>query len=220
MRFHPYFAVVSLCLSIPLGASRGAGAVAFAQAAIGRPGPNVPSASADAGVSVHSATPGAIALARANAAFAARDWAAALTAFQDAKQHQEQRVEATIGVGSTLAQQSNAEGALGSYREAVSLTAGANSPPMSRVRALQMVATQLEAMARWADALSAWNEFVVFAEAHPTVANATIGRTRVQAIQARDERERSDAQVRQRIEERRRRNATPGSGGTPGTPTP
>lgn len=176
-----------------------------------------PPATADAGVTgTRTAPPGMAALARANAAFAARDWAAALNAFREAQQHQEQRVEATLGVGSTLAQQQNADGALASYREAVDLTAGASAVPLSRVRALQALASHLEAMARWADALAAWNEFVTYAEAHPTVANAGIGRARVQAIQARDERERADSQVRARIEERRRRNAqSPQGGATP-----
>jgi tetratricopeptide (TPR) repeat protein len=206
MRSHRHFAVVSFAATVLTALPGTVLAQATARAA----------QSADAGVAnAHSATPGMAALARGNAAFAARDWAAALTAFREAQGHQEQRVEATLGVGSTLAQQSNADGALASYREAMSLTAGADAPPMARVRALQMVATQLEALARWADALAAWNEFVTYAAAHPTVANAEIGRARVQAIQARDERERSDAQVRQRIEERRRRNATPGQNPAP-----
>lgn len=153
------------------------------------------------------APPGVQALARANTAYVARDWAAAMTAFREAQNHTEQRVQALLGVGHCMAQQGNADGALAAFREAAGASAGQNVPPADRVRALQAVAIQLEAMARWTEALTAWQEWVVFADAHPTVANPAIGRARVQAIQARDERERTESQVRARIEERRRRNA-------------
>jgi tetratricopeptide (TPR) repeat protein len=161
------------------------------------------------------APPGVQALARGNAAYVARDWAAATTAFREAQQHAEQRVQALLGVAHCLAQQGNAEGALAAFREAATASNGANVSPSDRARALQAVATQLEAMTRWSDALAAWQEWVTYADAHPTVCNPAVGRARVQAIQARDERERAESQVRTRIEERRRRNAQnpqPGQG--------
>lgn len=153
------------------------------------------------------APPGMQALARGNAAYVARDWAAAMTAFREAQGHAEQRVQAMLGVAHCMAQQGNADGALAAFREAAAASAQQNVVASDRVRALQSVAIQLEAMGRWSDALAAWQEWVTFAEAHATVANPAIGRARVQAIQARDERERAESQVRARIEERRRRNA-------------
>lgn len=157
----------------------------------------------------HTATPGRQALSRANAAYVARDWAAALGAFREAQQHSAERVEATLGVGFVMAQQNNAEGALTAFREAVSLTAGQDALALDRVRALQSVSMQYEAIGRWSDALAGWQAFVTYAQAHPTVANPAIGQARVLAVQAREQRERLDGQVRTRIEERRARNATP-----------
>lgn len=153
------------------------------------------------------AAPGVQALARGNAAYVARDWAAALTAFREAQQHAEQRVQAMLGAAHCLAQQGNADGALAGFREAAGASAGQSVLPGDRLRALQAVAIQLEAMTRWSEALTAWQEWVTFADAHPTVANPAVGRARVQAIQARDERERTESQVRARTEERRRHNA-------------
>lgn len=179
--------------------------LAFAPSAIAQ-------ARADAGTptsGTHIAPPGVQALARANAAYVARDWAAAMTAFREAQQYAEQRVQALLGVGHCMAQQGNADGALAAFREAVRASAGPQVLPSDRVRALQAVAIQLEAMTRWSEALAAWQEWVAFAEAHPTVANPAVGRARIQAIRARNEREQFDAQVRARIEERRRRNAQP-----------
>jgi hypothetical protein len=147
-------------------------------------------------------------------AYASRDWAAALSAFREAQQHAEQRVQALLGAAHCLAQQGNADGALAGFREAATASTQPQAQPADRARALQSVATQLEAMSRWQEALAAWQEWVTYADAHPTVANPAIGRQRVTAIQARDERERTESQVRTRIEERRRRNAqNPQQGG-------
>jgi hypothetical protein len=181
------------------------------------PAPASAQARADAGApsGTRMAPPGQQALMRANTAYAARDWVAALTAFREAQGHAEQRVQATLGVGHCLAQQGNAEGALTAFREAGTASAQASAAPIDRVRALQAIATQLEAMGRWADALTAWTEWVTYADAHPTVSNPAIGRARVQAIQARDERDRTESQVRARTEERRRRNAQAPQGGQP-----
>lgn len=144
---------------------------------------------------------------RGHAAYVARDWAAAIAAYREAQQHAEQRVQALLGVAHCLAQQGNADGALAGFREAAQASTQSSALPSDRARALQAVATQLEAMGRWSEALSAWQEWISFADAHPTVVNPAIGRARLSAIQARDERERADSQVRARIEERRRRNA-------------
>jgi hypothetical protein len=199
--------------ALVLGALSSVPSLATAQA---RPSSN-PDAGAPSGT--RTATPGQQALMRGNTAYASRDWAAALTAFREAQGHAEQRVQATLGVGHCLAQQGNAEGALGAFREAATASAQPSAQPVDRVRALQAVATQLEAMGRWADALGVWQEWVTYAEAHPTVSNPAIGRARVQAIQARDERERVESQVRARIEERRRRNAqNPAQGGAAPNP--
>ncbi|MBL8678319.1 MAG: hypothetical protein JNK05_04095 [Myxococcales bacterium] len=203
---------VRFVLAFALGAaSVSSASVSFAQAR----------AAADAGVAARAgtrtATPGQQALMRGNTAYASRDWAAALTAFREAQQHAEQRVQALLGVAHCLAQQGNADGALAGFREAATASSQAQAQPADRARALQAVATQLEAMARWPEALTAWQEWVTYADAHPTVTNPAIGRARVAAIQARDERERTESQVRARIEERRRRNAqNPQQGGAAG----
>jgi hypothetical protein len=59
-------------------------------------------------------------------------------------------------------------------------------------------------------ARAAWEEYVRFAEASPTIADAQLGRARIQAIDIVNEQEQAYVNVRQRIadrEEERRRGA-------------
>ncbi len=181
-------------------ASVSAPTAARAQAATARGDAGAPSGT-------RMATPGQQALARAGTAYAARDWAAALTAFRAAQGHAEQRVQGTLGVAHCLAQQGSGDGALAAFREAVTESTQPSVTPADRARALQALATQLEAMGRWDEAVSGWEAWVAFIEAHSSEGSVEIGRTRIQVIRSRADRERVEAQVRARIEERRRHNA-------------
>lgn len=150
------------------------------------------------------------ALARAQAAYVARDYEAALAAFREASRPADatptERCEAALGVGYTLFQRGDRDGALGAFREALQISI-ANNDPLNRSRALQAIASLHEAAGRWNEAATAWQDYIGFAEANPSVASAANGRARLQAIRQREEVERQAATVRARIEERQRQNA-------------
>jgi tetratricopeptide (TPR) repeat protein len=187
---------VSLALALVLAAS-----TAHAQTA------PPATASADAGAPTpRSASPGRQAIVRGEAAYIARNWDAALAAFREAAQQPGERTEALLDVGYTLAQRGDREGAIGSFREAIQAAIATNDAA-NRVRALQAIANTLEAAGRWSDAVVAWQDYVNFAEANPSISNAAYARARIEAIRRRDELEQRSAQVRARIEERRRQNA-------------
>lgn len=153
-----------------------------------------------------SASPARQAIARGQAAYVARNFDEAMSAFQEALTSEAERPEATLDVGYTQQARGDHDAALSSYREAERLAAAANDH-WTRARAMQAIANLLEARGRWDEASTAWQEFATFADRHTEVANAAFARARVEAIRQRAALNDRYAVVRQRIEERRRANA-------------
>jgi tetratricopeptide (TPR) repeat protein len=140
-------------------------------------------------------------------AYVGHDYEGALSAFRQAAAASEaDRAEATLYIGFTLSARNDVDGALNAFRDAARMSASGNDH-LNHVRALQAIGNRLEASGRWADAQTAWEEFVAFASAHPDVGNAANGRARINAIHQRSELDHQYEVVRQRIEERRRLNA-------------
>jgi Flp pilus assembly protein TadD len=152
-----------------------------------------------------TASAGRQALVRAQAAYVARNFDEALTAFREAATHAPERAEALLGVGYTLSQRGDREGAVSAFREALQLSIAAQEV-LPRVRALQAIANTFEGAGRWDEALTAWQEYVDFAERHPSYGTAAYGRSRIETIRDRQDLEHRYAPVRARIEERRSSN--------------
>lgn len=132
----------------------------------------------------------------------------AMTTFREAVEMDESRPEGPYYVGAILRMRGELENALASFQQAATL---AERAPRWRARALHAIASTLERIeGRIEDARTAWLEFTRFADAHPTVADASVGRARIQAIDIMNEQELAYVEVRQRIaerEEERRREA-------------
>lgn len=146
---------------------------------------------------------------RGNTAYVARDYAAAMTAFREAQTDREARLDALLGVAYATAARGDIDGAVDALRAATAQAISANDDA-NRARALQGVAILLEGAGRWSDAESAWRDAQTFADSHtPAFAGlAAVARDRQLKIQQRADRERTEATVRQRIEERQRHNAS------------
>lgn len=162
-------------------------------------------ASADGGAH-HGPSAGRRAVVRAQTALTSRDFSAAQTAYREASNENDTAVEGLLGLGYTAQLQGDRDAALAAYRQAADRASTAGHD-LHRARALQSIATLYEEMGRWAEALTAWEAFVSFAEGHSSVANAANGRARVDVIRQRATREPQDQAVRHRIEERQRVNA-------------
>ena len=183
--------------------------VALAQSAPARSSSPPAAGTSAAPAGPRSATPGRQAMVRGSTSYVAHDYPAALTAFREAQTDREARLDALLGVAYATAARGDVEGAVDALRAAVAQAITANDEP-NRARALQGVATLLEGSGRWADAEAAWRDAQAFADSHtPTFAGlAAVARDRQLKIQQRADRERADAVVRGRIEERLRHNAT------------
>ncbi len=103
----------------------------------------------------------------------------------------------------------NLEEAVSGFQRTAELAERANEPRW-QARALQGAAFTLERMeGRIEEARTAWQTYVRFADAHTTVSHPQLGRARIQAIDMVIEQERVYVDVRERIAERERENATP-----------
>ncbi len=152
-------------------------------------------------------SPGRQAINRGNTAFVARDYGTALTAFRDGATHDDERAESSLGIAYTQLAQGDRDAALTTFRD-IARTTTAPTQALHHLRALQAIGNTLETLRRWDDARTAWQEFVSYAEAHPDIGSAANGRARVEAIERRAALDTQFQPVRQRIEERRRINAT------------
>ncbi len=154
----------------------------------------------------HAATPARLAIVRGQQAYVAHRYDEALAAFREAQGNADQRVEATLNIGYTLAARNEREAAITAFREAISYCTAADDA-LNRTRALQAIANTYEAMGNVEQSLAAWQDYLGFAEAHPTLATAATARARIEALHQRQQADTRDALVRTRIEERARRNA-------------
>lgn len=180
-----------------------------ANAPAATPAPAPQAAGANRPASTRSATPGRAALTRGAASYVARDYAAALAAFREAQTDREARLEALLGVGYATAARGDSDGAVDALRAAVAQAITANDDA-TRARALQAIAILQEGAGHWADAETAWRDAQSFADSHsPAFAGlSAVARDRMLKIQQRADRERVEAAVRQRIEDRQRHNAS------------
>lgn len=123
------------------------------------------------------------------------------------------RPDAPFYLATALRMSGDLEQAVATFQQAAVL-AQAASQPRWQARALMGVAFTLERMPGNAEqARAAWQEYTRFADANTSVADPSIGRARVQAIDIMNEQEQAYVAVRQRIaereEERRREQNTP-----------
>lgn len=99
------------------------------------------------------------------------------------------------------------DAAVSGFQRAAELAMRADEPRW-QARALQGVASTYERMeGRLEDARSAWQAYVTFADAHPTISFPMMGRARIQAIDMLTEQENVYGSVRERIAEREREQA-------------
>lgn len=166
-----------------------------------------PASSGSPAPNAHAPSPGRLTLVRGQQAYVAHRYDEALAAFREAAGTADQRVEATLDIGYALASRNEREAAITAFREAIAF-ATTSDDLANRTRGLQAVANTCEAMGNLEQALAAWTEYQTFAEAHPTQATAATARSRIEAIHTRQQNDTRDALVRQRIEERRRHNAS------------
>ncbi len=136
-----------------------------------------------------------------------RDWDGAMNHFRQAATLEPRSAEPTLYMGFTAAARGEAATALGSFREAARVATAADNH-RDRARALAAIATLHETQARWDDAVTAWQEYVTFADAHADVTYGAVGRARVDAIRRRASMDQSYEAVRHRIAERQRLNAS------------
>lgn len=141
---------------------------------------------------------------------ASGDSAGATTTFREAIEMDGSRPEAQVHLATVLRMTGDLEGAITAFTQAAALAEAATSPRW-QARALHGVASTLERIpGRVEDARAAWQAYARFADANPTVADAQLGRARIQAIDLMNEQEHAYGAVRQRIaerEEERRREA-------------
>ncbi len=192
-----------VCLALVLTGT----APAFAQTGRTPASSARPAASGSPAPGTRSATPARLTLVRGQQAYVAHRYDEALSAFREAASAADQRTEATLGIGYALAARNEREAAITTFREVISFSTAAEDHN-NRTRALQAIANTYEAMGNLEQALAAWTEYLNFAEAHPTNATSATARARIDAIHTRQQNDTRDAQVRQRIDERRRRNAS------------
>lgn len=112
------------------------------------------------------------------------------------------RPEAAYYVAAAQRLAGDLEDALESFRQAATVAQSANAPRW-QARCLHGVASTLERLeGRIEEARTAWQEYTRFADSHSTVAETSVGRARVQAIDVMNEQEQVYVNVRQRIAER------------------
>lgn len=136
-----------------------------------------------------------------------RDWDGAMNHYRQAATLEPRSPEPALYMGFTAAARGEAATALGSFREAARVATAADNH-RDRARALMAIATLHESQARWDDAVTAWQEYVTFADAHADVTYGAVGRARVDAIRRRSSMDQSYEAVRHRIAERQALNAS------------
>jgi tetratricopeptide (TPR) repeat protein len=155
----------------------------------------------------HHASAARLSIVRGSTAYVAHNYDEALTAFREVPASEPEYGEALLDVGYTLNSRNDHPGAISAFRDALQHAVSANDD-WNRARALQAIANTYEVTHQWNDALTAWQEYISFAEAHANVASAANGRQRVDTIHTAQQLAERYAPVRQRIEERRRHNAS------------
>lgn len=146
------------------------------------------------------------ALNRGAEAYRQRQWEAAATAFREAAAAEARNPLPQLYLGYVAMGRGDAATALGMFREAARI-AQAEGAHLDRGRALAAIAMVHESQNRWDDARNTWQEYSTFADAHPQVTFAAVGRARTEAIGRRATLDREYAPVRERIAERQRINA-------------
>lgn len=132
------------------------------------------------------------------------DAGGSMSVFRDAIAMDQGRAEGLFYLACANRMASNYQDAVRGFERAADVA----SEPRWRARALQAVAQTLERMhGRLADARTAWQAYVSFADANAAVAHPGMGRARIQAIDMMQEQERAYVAVRERIAERERVNA-------------
>lgn len=146
-------------------------------------------------------------LGRGLVAMSAGDRVGAMTAFQMALQLDAARPEAVCHLAELARMNDDLPRALEGYRACA--RAGRNAGEPSWIaRGLHGAASTLERMPdRLAEARTAWQDYVSFADGAAAVASPAVGRARMAAIDAIVELDRVSAEVRERAEERARQAA-------------
>ncbi len=130
------------------------------------------------------------------------DRGGALTAFREAVQAEPTRPEAICLLAAAQRTSGDLAAALESFRACAGVARGASDPRWTG-RALAGVASTLEQMSgHLAEARTAWQEYVQFADGARAAASPEVGRARIQAIDVLTEQERVYEEVRARITER------------------
>lgn len=145
------------------------------------------------------------------------DWQTASDGYGEAASIRPRSGEPVLFQAMLLRARGDLPGALGRFREAARLAeATGQAEDGARAKALLGIAMVLEAQRQFADARTAFQAYVSFAESHGSVTTfPAVGRARVQAIDRVDELDQAYREVRERIAARERENARGGrSGGT------
>lgn len=161
----------------------------------------------------------AAALGRGLTAIRAGDRGGAVAAFREAVQLQPARPDAVCYLAEAQRASGDLAAALEGFQACTRLARAATGGPDHQRwigRGLHGVASTLERMgaARQAEARTAWQEYVRFADGASQVAWPGVGRARITAIDQVVELERVTAEVRQRIAARQAQSRTP----SPSTP--
>jgi tetratricopeptide (TPR) repeat protein len=201
---------LSLCLLLTL-LSIGGASTALAQNAARRAGAEAP-ATAGSEAPVPGASPYVRKVANGIRLAASRDLDGATSALREAVQDQPSSAMAYYYLGEVQRLRGDMETALSTFERCTSF-AGSQNDALYQARCMRGKADTLERMnGRREDARTAWNDYVRFADAHRQVSSPETGRARMQAIDAQLEQARAYIEVRQRIAERERVNASSGGG--------
>lgn len=147
-----------------------------------------------------AASPAAAAIARGHAAFMARDYPGAISAYQEATQRDSADVAAHYFLGEAqLAGGSTAE-ADASFATGMRYAGGKDE---WRAKLLFAIADLRERQGKWSDAKKAWDEYGAFVSTHPNIKGfAATATERVKVVEVRADLDTKYAPVRQRIEQR------------------
>lgn len=182
-----------------------AGGVAYAQTPpSAAPAPATTAAPAPA---TAPSAPGQTALQRGLAAMVQHNTEAAMAAFREAVTADPRSGVAPLYLGLLARSRDDAATAMAQFREALRI-ATAEGDDATHARALAAQAELEERAGHWDQARSLWQQFVVFADGHSTVADGTVGRARIETIGRRGTLNTEYEPVRQRIAERLARNAS------------
>jgi tetratricopeptide (TPR) repeat protein len=146
-------------------------------------------------------------LQKGHAAYLARDYPAAVSAYKEATTLEPAEPSAFYFLGAAELAAGNASGAEADLQKGLQSSSASDE---WHTKLLDAVAELCERQSRFAEARKAWEELVQFASAHTaTKAAAASALQRIQAIDAHLELETKSAAVKQRIEQRLRETGSP-----------